>query len=143
MNAGLLLLLKSSGVLSYPDLNLDEAVQGRNTTLTDCLRTANVPISLNTSSDWSSLTTPYNLRLSWTPAVVTIPETQQHVEDSIKCAAASSVTVQAKSGGHSYSSYSTGGQDGSLIVNLQNFQDISVDDGSIYTELSRTIINSD
>jgi FAD/FMN-containing dehydrogenase len=49
------------------------------------------------------------------------------VSDAVTCAAAAGLKVQAKSGGHSYASFSTGGKDGSLIVNLQNFNSISVD----------------
>lgn len=40
--------------------------------------------------------------------------------------------MQAKSGGHSYASFSTGGKNGSLIVNLQNFHSIIVDGMSYY-----------
>ena len=70
---------------------------------------------------------PYNLRLVYTPAVITIPTTPQEVGYSAICAAEAGLKVQAKSGGHSYASFSSGGEDGSLIVNLQNFNSITVD----------------
>ena len=35
--------------------------------------------------------------------------------------------MQAKSGGHSYASYSSGGHNGSMVVNLESFQSINVD----------------
>lgn len=44
------------------------------------------------------------------------------------CAAASGLKVQAKSGGHSYASFSSGGKNGSLIVDLRAFNTIEVDD---------------
>jgi hypothetical protein len=115
--------------LPLSDAETDAELQSRATGLVDCLNAANVPISLTSSADWSELNTPYNLRLSYTPAVITIPDTQEQVAASVTCAAASGVKVQAKSGGHSYASFSSGGRDGSLIVNLQNFQGIEVDTG--------------
>ncbi len=61
------------------------------------------------------------------PAAITLPNTSQQVSDSVTCAAAAGVKVQAKSGGHSYASFSSGGHDGSLIVDLEEFNSISVD----------------
>ncbi|KAM3075586.1 hypothetical protein ACMFMG_007723 [Clarireedia jacksonii] len=102
-------------------------VETRATGIQDCLTQHSVPYQDSSSSTWSSLIQPYNLRLPYTPAVVTLPTTSQHVSDSVTCAAAAGLKVQAKSGGHSYASYSTGGKDGSLIINLQNFNSISID----------------
>jgi FAD/FMN-containing dehydrogenase len=45
----------------------------------------------------------------------------------VTCAAAAGLKVQPKSGGHSYASYSSGGQNGSLIVDLEKFGEITVD----------------
>ena len=98
----------------------------------DCLNSYQVPFEDSTSANWTSLITPYNLRLWWYPAVVTLPFTPQHVSDSVTCAAAAGLKVQAKSGGHSYASYSSGGQNGSVIINLQNFQSITVDNSKCH-----------
>lgn len=92
-----------------------------------CLASKNVPTSLNSSSDWASLINPYNLRLKYTPTAVTLPTTPQHVSDSVLCAAGAGVKVQARSGGHSYGSFSIGGKNGSLVVDLRNFNTISLD----------------
>lgn len=100
----------------------------RQQTLLDCLSAHNVPTRLTSSSDWSSLIRPYNLRLSYVPAAVTLPTIPQQVSDSITCAAAAGVKVQAKSGGHSYASFSSGGQDGTLIVDLQQFNSVVLED---------------
>ncbi|PQE16954.1 glucooligosaccharide oxidase protein [Rutstroemia sp. NJR-2017a BBW] len=102
------------------------SVETRATSIQDCLTQHSVPFQDSSSSTWSTLIQPYNLRLPYTPAIVTLPTTSQHVSDSVTCAAAAGLKVQAKSGGHSYASFSTGGKDGSLIVNLQNFNSISV-----------------
>lgn len=97
------------------------------TTLADCLGNASVPISLLSSPNFSELAQPFNIRLPYTPAVIVLPTTSQHVSDTVKCACRFGVKVQAKSGGHSYASYSSGGKNGSLIVDLEPLQNISVD----------------
>lgn len=102
-------------------------VETRASSIQDCLTQNSVPYQDSTSSSWATTISPYNLRLQYTPAVVTLPTTSQHVSDAIVCAAAAGLKVQAKSGGHSYASYSTGGKDGSVIISLENFNSISVD----------------
>ncbi|KAI9796736.1 MAG: hypothetical protein M1833_005976 [Piccolia ochrophora] len=98
----------------------------RSEALMDCLAQKSVPTSTETSGNSSQLVKPFNLRLQYAPAVVVLPTMQQHVEEAVICASSNSVKVQAKSGGHSYSSYSSGGQDGSMIIDLQNLQEISL-----------------
>jgi hypothetical protein len=96
-------------------------------TIEDCLTTNNVPYATQNSDNWSALSTPYNLRLVYVPAIITLPETPDHVSASVTCAASAGLKVQAKGGGHSYASYSSGGQDGSLIIEMENFSSIEVD----------------
>lgn len=96
-------------------------------TLADCLAAKNVPVRFSSSSDFSSLAKPYNLRLAYTPAVIVLPTTTKHVSDSVVCASKCNVKVQAKSGGHSYASYSSGGQSGSMVIDLENFNSVTVD----------------
>jgi len=97
------------------------------TNITDCLTSHSVPYAVNSSTNWEYLQKPYNLRLSYQPAVITLPKTCQQVSDSVTCAAAAGLKVQAKGGGHSYASFSSGGQDGSLIVDMENFNQITMD----------------
>jgi FAD/FMN-containing dehydrogenase len=47
----------------------------------------------------------YNLNDPVNPAAVTWPQTNEHVSEIVKCAAANNVKVQAKGGGHSYANY--------------------------------------
>lgn len=98
-------------------------------TLQDCLASKNVPIVFASSSQFAQLAQPYNLRLPYTPAVIVVPTTTQHISDAVTCAAKSGVKVQARGGGHSYANYSSGGQNGSMVINLENFQNISVTNG--------------
>ena len=90
-----------------------------------------MPIRLISSPDFPGLAKPYNLRLAYTPAVIVLPITTKHVSDAVVCASQSGVKVQAKGGGHSYASYSLGGQNGSMVIDLENFHDISVDANGI------------
>lgn len=94
-----------------------------------CLTSYNVPFYTNQSSNWTSLVTPFNLRLIFEPDVITIPLATVDVSNSVICASRAGLKVQAKGGGHSYASYSNGGLDGSMIVNLQGLQSVNVDNG--------------
>jgi FAD/FMN-containing dehydrogenase len=102
-------------------------------TLTDCLTAAQVPIKLASSADWTTYEATYNTRLQYVPAAIVLPTTPQQVAASVTCAAQNNVKVQAKSGGHSYASFSTGGADGALVVDLEGFQNVTVDAGGVAT----------
>ncbi|KAI9797811.1 MAG: hypothetical protein M1833_005314 [Piccolia ochrophora] len=99
----------------------------RAVSLVDCLAGKNVPVSLLSSSSFPELAEPYNLRLAYTPAAIALPTTPKHVSDAVTCASTSGIKVQAKSGGHSYASHSSGGKDGSLVVDLRYFHDVVLD----------------
>ncbi|KAJ7319269.1 hypothetical protein DFH08DRAFT_390041 [Mycena albidolilacea] len=73
---------------------------------------------------------PYNTAISVTPAAVTRPKTADDVAKIVQCAAASSVKVQARSGGHSYGNYGIGGEDGAVVVDIVNFQQFSMDNST-------------
>lgn len=94
--------------------------------LSDCLTQKNVPIRLSPSSDFVQLSKPFNLRLKYTPAVIVLPTTVRHIQDAVVCASQNGIKVQAKSGGHSYASFSTGGRDGSMTIDLENFNEITL-----------------
>ncbi|KND86277.1 Cannabidiolic acid synthase [Tolypocladium ophioglossoides CBS 100239] len=70
---------------------------------------------------------PFNLDVPVTPVAVIRPNSASEVAGAVKCAVASGVQVQAKSGGHSYANYGLGGQDGELVIDLVNLQDFSMD----------------
>lgn len=97
------------------------------TGLAQCLSAANIPVAVPSSSNFAQHALPYNLRLQYQPAAIALPTTTQHISDAVLCASKSDVKVQAKSGGHSYASFSSGGQNGSMVVDLESFQNITVD----------------
>lgn len=117
------LFVSTMAFVGHPEHPAERAQQ----TLYECLAARNVPTSLNSSTDWTSLTAAYNLRLQYTPVAVTLPDTPQHVSDAVLCAAAAGVKVQPRSGGHSYGSYSLGGKNGSMVIDLRKFNAISLD----------------
>lgn len=97
----------------------------------DCLGAKKVPVSFTNSAGFSALAQPYNLRLPYTPAVIVLPTTTQHIIDAVLCAGKSNVKVQAKGGGHSYASFSSGGQNGAMVIDLESFQQITVGAGGV------------
>ena len=97
----------------------------------DCLGAKQVPVSFTNSAGFSALAQPYNLRLVYTPAVIVLPTTTQHIIDAVLCAGKSNIKVQAKGGGHSYASFSSGGQNGAMVIDLESFQQITVGAGGV------------
>ncbi|TFK68250.1 FAD-binding domain-containing protein [Pluteus cervinus] len=69
---------------------------------------------------------PYNLEIPVVPAAVVRPSSTDQVAAAVRCAVASNIKVQPKSGGHSYANYGLGGVDGALVVDLQNLQKFSM-----------------
>jgi len=57
-------------------------------------------MSFPSSSSFSQLCQPYNIRLQYTPAIIVLPKTPQHVCKAVLCAKGLG-KVQAGSGGHS------------------------------------------
>lgn len=96
----------------------------------ECLGARNVPVKYASASDWSNYATTYNQRLQYQPSVIVLPTTKQHVSDAVTCASIFNVKVQPKSGGHSYASYSTGGTNGIMMIDLQGLQGATVNSGT-------------
>ncbi|OAG11159.1 FAD-binding domain-containing protein [Paraphaeosphaeria sporulosa] len=97
---------------------------------TQCLTGKKVPYKVSSDAAYSQLAQPYNLRLPYKPAVIVLPTTNQHVQDAVVCGAKGGLKIQAKSGGHSYASFSSGGKDGSMVIDLESFQNVALDTSS-------------
>lgn len=76
----------------------------------DCLTSNGIPDTLPGSPQFAALETPFNIRLNYTPSVIVTPKTEKELALAVKCACGTGVKVQARSGGHSYASFSTGGK---------------------------------
>jgi FAD/FMN-containing dehydrogenase len=94
------------------------------------LKDKDVPYKMTSDAEYPELSEPYNQRVGFKPAAIVLPTTNQHVQDAVVCAAQARMKVQAKSGGHSYASFSSGGKDGSMQINLQSFQTVQLDKSS-------------
>lgn len=110
-----------AGLASAGLVNANRFRRATYESLSDCLGSKDVPVKWTDSPDYAELAEPFNLRLQYKPAVIVVPTTNQHVQDAVSCAASFDVKVQAKSGGHSYASFSSGGQDGSMSKILPFF----------------------
>lgn len=121
----MLLYLQTLAILVFFAINHDFA--WAETPVISCLLDKKVPIVKPSDSTYSSWASPYNLRLQYKPAVIVQAQTAQHISDAVVCASRNGIAVQAKSGGHSYASYSTGGKDGGMTIDLQKFQDVTLD----------------
>ncbi|KAI1411529.1 putative glucooligosaccharide oxidase [Hypoxylon sp. FL1857] len=86
------------------------------------LASSEVPFKTLLDFDWAKYTSTYNLRLPVTPAIVIIPTSLLHIQEAILCARKHGLKVQARSGGHSYASYSNGGLDGAMVIDLRKLQ---------------------
>lgn len=94
-------------------------------TLHTCLTSAAVPFVDSSSELYANASLAYNLRFSYEPSAITYPTTLSQVQSAVKCAAKFKKKVQARSGGHSYGAYALGGRDGHLVVDLENFQEVT------------------
>jgi FAD/FMN-containing dehydrogenase len=95
--------------------------------LNTALQKSSIPFHTPASPSFKALVRPFNCAFYFEPLAVALPETAEHVSGAVLAAKAAGVKVQARGGGHSYAAHSTGGQDGSLIIDMRNFQSVSVD----------------
>ncbi|KAK7912011.1 glucooligosaccharide oxidase [Apiospora marii] len=78
------------------------------------------------SHDWQDYAATYNIRLPYTPLAVVLPETAEQVAAAVASAARHGLQVQARCGGHSYTSFSHGGRDGAVVIDLRRLQDVEI-----------------
>ncbi|KAI8407779.1 hypothetical protein FOFC_10706 [Fusarium oxysporum] len=98
----------------------------KSSSLTSCLTDANVPFIVEGSKDWKQSIRPWNVRLTYTPAAVAIPRTIEQIQIAVTCGINSKVRVTAKGGGHSFGSYGIGGEDGHLVIELQQLNNVTL-----------------
>ncbi|KIH87835.1 glucooligosaccharide oxidase [Sporothrix brasiliensis 5110] len=75
---------------------------------------------------------PYNLAVDVSPVAVVRPQNAADVAAFVQCAVSNSVSVQAKSGGHSYANFGLGGgsNPGDLAIDLSNLDQFSMDNST-------------
>ena len=127
-------LFADNGSSIYSALTPEATPEGRAATpigLVTCLANASVPFTVPGDMLYASEHSTYNVHYEYAPAAIAVPVIDAHISSAVRCASASNVKVQAKGGGHSYASFSTGGRDGSLIVSMENYQNVTVDSNGI------------
>lgn len=91
-----------------------------------CLADANIPFVVQGSVDWKRSIRPWNLRLTYIPAAVATPHTIEQIQVAVNCGINNRVRVTAKGGGHSFGSYGLGGEDGHLVIELQQLNKVTL-----------------
>lgn len=81
----------------------------------------------------SSWVKPYNLAVDVTPQAVIRPDSTQEVAAIVQCAVDADVTVQARSGGHSYANFGLG--DDAIVVDLVEMQQYSMNETTWYATI--------
>lgn len=96
-------------------------------TIEKCLTDAKVPIDTKGSEGWDEDVAPFNIRLPYLPTAISVPQNTKHIQESVKCGKKLNIKVSAKSGGHSYASFGLGGENGHLIVELDQMYNVTYD----------------
>ncbi|KAJ7042761.1 glucooligosaccharide oxidase [Mycena alexandri] len=75
---------------------------------------------------YANASRPFNLRFTLEPVAIVYPETVQELADIVKIGKANRLRVSARSGGHSYIANGLGGENGTLVIDLARFTNITV-----------------
>ncbi|KAI8624180.1 Glucooligosaccharide oxidase [Xylariaceae sp. FL1651] len=94
------------------------------TSIVELFQTLHIQIKTPLEPDWELFSSTYNARVPVNPEIVILPETIEQVAQAVLCASSFGLKVQARSGGHSYASHSSGGANGSAVIDLRKFQDV-------------------
>ncbi|CAO1617444.1 unnamed protein product [Sympodiomycopsis kandeliae] len=127
---------------SYPDFQAAELSTYGNLTaraavvsssLKTCLSKTGVKLSYPSDSTYSSLDTLQNSALpSRKPGVFAVPNDENGVSAVVKCVAAEggSQKISPRSGGHMYTGWELGSEDGWVVVDLKNLKNVNVNSGA-------------
>ncbi|KAF3016094.1 hypothetical protein E8E14_000561 [Neopestalotiopsis sp. 37M] len=93
----------------------------------NCMNSRKVPYLEPGDKEWDVYSAPYNIRVPVVPRYIALPRNIDEVSLSMECVHLCHYRAQAKSGGHSYASFSSGGYDGEVVVDLREMQEVHVD----------------
>ncbi|KAG0229210.1 hypothetical protein BGW41_003150 [Actinomortierella wolfii] len=91
---------------------------------------SNAYLTLPSSSTYQTERYGFNLIFDFYPTAIYHPATDSDVAAAIQCATAFNVSIAPRSGGHSFEGYCGGGRNGSLVIDLSNFQQFSLDEST-------------
>ncbi|KAG5715384.1 hypothetical protein E4T56_gene8249 [Termitomyces sp. T112] len=86
-----------------------------------------INVSFPGDPSYARVSSPFNLRFSFHPVAVTFPKNPKEVSEVIRIGVSQKLNVVARSGGHSYIANGLGGTDGTLVADLMNLSNITVD----------------
>lgn len=101
--------------------------------LQSCLTKTGVELSYPSANNYSTLDVQQNAALpSRKPGVFALPADEADVAAVVKCVSAENGNqkISPRSGGHSYTGYDLGSEDGWVVVDLKRLNDISVNKGA-------------
>ncbi|KAJ6524534.1 glucooligosaccharide oxidase [Mycena capillaripes] len=75
---------------------------------------------------YANASRPFNLRFTLEPVAVVYPATVHELAEIVKIGKANHLRVSARSGGHSYIANGLGGENGTLVIDMAKFTDITI-----------------
>ncbi|RHZ62389.1 hypothetical protein Glove_340g76 [Diversispora epigaea] len=100
--------------------------KSKQTTLQSCLKSIKGEKVFPIDAEYTSDIIDANTRVTFKPAVIIYVANINDIQISVKCATKLQTGIIARSGGHSYEKYSTGGRDGVIVVDVTNLNGISI-----------------
>lgn len=117
------LLLCLSALLTTPSL---ATPVDKRAAVNTCLTDQKVPFYAPDTTEYKQAIRPFNNRVPFTPAAYVLPQSVKDIQNAVKCGADNGVHVSAKGGGHSYGSHGLGGEDGHVVLDMRNFNSVTV-----------------
>lgn len=94
---------------------------------TRLLQRLNLSVVDEKSTNWTTESTAYNLRVPVVPSIVVYAHTARQIQDVVSVGVTADLKVSARCGGHSYASLGHGGENDHLIVDLTHMNSVVVD----------------
>lgn len=94
--------------------------------LQSCLKPIKGEKIFPTDPTYTLNTIDENVRVIYRPAVIIYVANVKDVQISVNCATKLKIGITARSGGHSYEKYSTGGRDGVIVVDVMNLNSTTI-----------------
>ncbi|KAJ3888577.1 hypothetical protein GG344DRAFT_67830 [Lentinula edodes] len=91
------------------------------------LAAGNVEALFQDDAGYVAASQPYNLRYIVEPIAIAYPENAEQISTVVKAGVNQTLKIVARSGGHSYIANGLGGTNGSLVVDLSQMKNITVD----------------
>ncbi|CAG8537428.1 5722_t:CDS:2 [Diversispora eburnea] len=95
--------------------------------LRECLSYINGTIVYRNNDTYYESIKECNCRIMVYPLAIIYVNNTKDIQEVVNCGNLLNITVVVRSGGHSFENYSLGGKDGVLIIDLKNYNKITID----------------